>query len=288
VARAALDLADYGLRTAGIAVEADLADDLPLLLADEDQLHQLLANLVVNAQQALLETTGPRRISLRTRRNALHGVQLEITDTGPGIPPDVQRRIFEPFYTTKPQGVGTGLGLSFCLGVAEAHGGTLELLDGSAGGTTFRLTLPAHAGAPASRPSAIAETSLIPKGRASALVIDDESDLTEALARFLTMEGYAVSTATSGTEAQALLAMRDFDLILSDLRMPDLDGPALHDWVQRERPHLAARMAFVTGDTLGAEAVRFLTRAARPFIEKPFTRASVKRLLTQATGGQAE
>ncbi len=91
----------------------------------------------------------------------------------------------------------------------------------------------------------------------------------------------------SGGQAQALLAKRDFDLILSDLRMPDLDGPALHDWVQRERPHLAARIAFVTGDTLGAEAVRFLTRAGRPFIEKPFTRASVKRLLTGATEGQA-
>jgi PAS domain S-box-containing protein len=287
VVRAALDLADYGLRTAGIAVEADLAADLPRLLADEDQVHQLVANLVVNAQQALLETTGPRKLRLRTGWNALHGVQLEVSDSGLGIPLDVQRRIFEPFYTTKPQGVGTGLGLSFCLGVAEAHGGRLELLDGSPGRTTFRLTLPAHAGAPASRPAAGAETKPRAKECASALVIDDEPDLTDALARFLTMEGYAVSTATSGIQAQVLLRERDFDLILSDLRMPDLDGPALHDWVQRERPHLAARMAFVTGDTLGAEAVRFLTRAGRPFIEKPFSRASVKRLLTEASEGQA-
>jgi PAS domain S-box-containing protein len=287
VAQAALDLADYSLRTAGVAVETDLAGDLSPLMADEDQVHQLLANLVVNAQQALLETTGQRKLKLRTRRGALNEVQLEITDTGPGISPDVQRRIFEPFYTTKPQGVGTGLGLSFCLGVAEAHGGRLELLNGSPGSTTFRLTLPAHEGATVRRPEVGPEAKPLAKESASALVVDDEPDLTEALARFLRLEGYSVALASSGREAQALLGKRDFDLILSDLRMPDLDGPALHDWVLRERPHLADRMAFVTGDTLGAEAVRFLTRAGRPFIEKPFTRASVKQLLTEATEGKA-
>jgi CheY-like chemotaxis protein len=207
-------------------------------------------------------------------------VEVEISDTGPGIAADVQRRMFEPFYTTKPTGSGTGLGLSFSLGVVEAHGGRLELVDSSSAGTTFRLTLPARGtttppdGVRPDHPNAAAVAS------ATALVVDDEPDLADALAHILGREGYVVSTALSGREAQKLLAENSFDLILSDLRMPDVDGPALHNWVQRERPDLAARMAFITGDTLGAEAVRFLTRAGRPFIEKPFTRSSVQGLLS--------
>jgi CheY-like chemotaxis protein len=97
----------------------------------------------------------------------------------------------------------------------------------------------------------------------------------------LRREGYDVTTASSGREAQALLTAREFDLILSDLRMPDIDGPALYGWLQRERPRLADRVGFITGDTLGAEAVRFLTRAGRPFVEKPFTQVSVQRLLAE-------
>jgi PAS domain S-box-containing protein len=281
VARAALDLAGYGLRTAGVEVTTDFAADLPRLMADEDQLHQVLANLVVNAQQALLETTGPRRLTLRTRKGMQDTVEVEIADTGPGIPLDVQRRIFEPFYTTKPQGAGTGLGLSFSMGVAQAHGGRLELAESLPSGTTFRLTLPAHEPEASQGGAAGAVAAPAPLASAAALVVDDEPDLTDALAIMLRREGYDVTTASSGREAQALLTAREFDLILSDLRMPDIDGPALYGWLQRERPRLADRVGFITGDTLGAEAVRFLTRAGRPFVEKPFTQVSVQRLLAE-------
>lgn len=275
--RGVLDMSEYGLRTAGIDVVTELAEGLPPLLADGDQLHQLVANLVVNARQALLETPGPRRLTVRTRPGAAATIEIEVADTGPGIAPDVQRRIFEPFYTTKPQGSGTGIGLSFSLAVAEAHGGTLRLVESGPGGTRFRLTLPAHAGSvalPEAEPDALA-----PAAARTALVVDDEPDLAAALARILAGEGYAVETAASGREALARLETCAFDLILSDLRMPDLDGPALFERLRAGRPALLSRLAFVTGDTLGAEAVRFLTRAGRPFVEKPFTRASVRRLL---------
>jgi CheY-like chemotaxis protein len=114
----------------------------------------------------------------------------------------------------------------------------------------------------------------------AALVVDDEAELADTLAGMLRAEGYQVTTANSGHEARAMLAVADMDLIVSDIRMPEMDGPALFAWLQRERPELAARVAFVTGDTLGVDAVRFLARSGRPLMEKPFTRASLKRLLT--------
>lgn len=281
-----LEMSEYGLRTAGIAVVTELAEGLPPLLADGDQLHQLVANLVVNARQAMLETPGPRRLTVRSRGGTGGRIEIDIADTGPGIAPDIQRRVFEPFYTTKPQGSGTGIGLSFSLAVAEAHGGTLRLAESGPGGTIFRLTLPAYAGTPAApeaEPVAIA-----PAAPRTALVVDDEPDLAAALARILAGEGYTVATAASGREALARLDAEAFDLILSDLRMPDMDGPALFERLRTARPALVSRLAFVTGDTLGAEAVRFLTRAGRPFVEKPFTRASVRRLLGEIAGERAD
>lgn len=275
----ALDLADYGLRTAGISVVTQLEPDLPPLLVDPDQLHQVFSNLIVNAQQAMLERPPARRLSI-VSRCAGDTVEIDFADTGSGIPAHLQRRIFEPFFTTKPQGAGTGIGLSFSMGVVEAHGGTLGLAESTNEGSRFRLCLPIGKTA-SDAPGGTTTPQPVPASRGSALVIDDEAALAEVLARMLHSEGYQVSVANSGKEAQDALALRDVDLILSDLRMPDMDGPAFFDWLKRERPHLADRIAFVTGDMLGIQAVRFLARAGRPFIEKPFTRASVKGLLAE-------
>jgi len=276
----ALDLAGYSLRTAGVEVITELATELPPLRVDPDQLHQVLSNLIVNAQQAMLERDGPRQLRI-VSRHADDAVEIEVADTGAGIPQHLQRRIFEPFFTTKPQGAGTGIGLSYSMGVIEAHGGTLQLADTSPEGSRFRLRVPVGQPADGEGEVVAGEGSAKASLRGLALVIDDETALAEVLARMLRSEGYEVKVAGSGQEAQAMLSERDVDLILSDLRMPGMDGPAFFSWLQRERPHLAGRIVFVTGDTLGIEAVRFLARAGRPFIEKPFTRASVKSLLAE-------
>ncbi|MBP2161505.1 MULTISPECIES: GAF domain-containing protein [Asticcacaulis] len=276
----ALDLADYSLRTAGVEVRTDLEPDLPALRVDSDQLHQVLSNLIVNAQQAMLERDGQRQLRIVSRHMG-DAVEIEIADTGAGVPLHLQRRIFEPFFTTKPQGAGTGIGLSYSMGVVEAHGGTLSLAETSSNGSCFRLRLPVNPSPDRESADAAVRSRPAPARRGLALVIDDETTLAEVLARMLRSEGYEVTVAESGREAQDILSGRDVDLILSDLRMPGMDGPAFFTWLQRERPHLAGRIVFVTGDTLGIEAVRFLARAGRPFIEKPFTRASVKNLLAE-------
>jgi PAS domain S-box-containing protein len=276
--RAALDLTDYGLRTGGVQVTTDLAAGLPPVAGDIDQLHQVLVNLLVNAQHALQECPAPRQLTVSTSARDDGWIEIKVADNGPGIPVDLRRRVFEPFFTTKVQGAGTGIGLSFSLGIVEAHGGTLKLAD-AGGGATFLVSLPADAelSEKCDRQGGIAGGGRV----ATALVVDDEPDIAEALAGLLALEGYAVDHAVGGQEAQVRLAERDYDIILSDLRMPDLDGPALFDWIERERPELTRRIAFVTGDTLGAPAVRFLTRTRRPFMEKPFTPASLRQLLEE-------
>jgi PAS domain S-box-containing protein len=284
VAMAAHELADYGLRTDGIATVRDLAPSLPPISADSDQVHQIIINLIVNAQQAMVEADVPDRVlTLRSGPGAEPDtVMLEISDNGPGIPEHVRRRIFEPFFTTKPQGQGTGVGLSFSQGLAEAHGGKLELVP-SASGACFRLTLPVdvdHAEADAPDDFALP----MPTIRRRALVIDDEVEIAESLADFLVIEGFDCDMAVGGEAAMAKLApggLSDYDLIVSDLRMPGIDGQQLYAWIKAERPDLADRVAFATGDTLGMAAARFLGEAKRPVLEKPFTPEALSRFLQE-------
>jgi CheY-like chemotaxis protein len=281
VAVAAHELAAYGLKTDGIVTHHDLAPGLPLIAADSDQLHQVIINLIVNAQQAMVEAESPERtLTLRTALGAdRRTVTLEVADSGPGVPEEARRRIFEPFYTTKPQGQGTGVGLSFSQGLAEAHGGRLELVP-SAQGACFRLTLPISEDLTL---GTIGQSELpaAPAPKRRALVIDDEEEIAESLADFLSLEGFICEIAVGGRAAQARLASGDYDLIVSDLRMPEMDGPQLHAWIAAKRPELLDRVAFATGDTLGIAAERFLHAAKRPVLEKPFMPDAVHRFLEQ-------
>jgi PAS domain S-box-containing protein len=283
---AALELGEYGLRTAGIAVRTEFAAGLPPVEGDSDQLHQVLINLVINAQQAM-EMGGGRDnvLTLRTSLTEAGTVAIDICDSGPGIPPDVAARIFEPFFTTKPQGSGTGVGLSFSHGVVAAHGGSLILLP-SARGAAFRVELPAAARAGVAAEKAAPENRAAPGQRGRALIIDDESDVADTLRELVEREGFAVTTVTDG--ASALSAVEDgHDLIFSDLRMPGMGGPEFFRKLRASRPDYAERVAFVTGDTLGAAMADFLADTGRPVLEKPFTIGSVREII-RSMQAQAE
>jgi PAS domain S-box-containing protein len=276
-----LELADYGLRSNGIEVVRRLGPDLPPLWADPDQVSQVLLNLIINAQQALQTLSGPRCLTVESKLAQDGRVAIIVSDNGPGVADDVARRIFDPFFTTKPQGSGTGIGLSFSLGIAEAHGGALHLLP-TEGGATFELLLPRAPetvadNSPAERAVAARPSS----GERRALVVDDEPELAETLAGLLRGEGFDVQVVVGGAAAIEHLKAGAFDLILSDLRMPGVDGPELYAWLVAERPDLANRIGFVTGDTLGPAAVHFLKEAGRPFIEKPFSRQAIRSLVAE-------
>ena len=278
VARAAIELTHYGMRSNGIRVSTEFEAGLPAVAADSDQLHQVLVNLLINAQQALQECDHERRICVSTHFNAdKERVCIKVADNGPGVPPEVARRMFEPFFTTKPQGAGTGIGLSFSHGVIEAHGGNL-LLESGEQGATFVVELPVNG---ASEPAESVPVTTTAKRVGRAMVVDDEPELANSLARFLEREGYGCTVVNSGREAIELAGEEEFDIILSDLRMPDVDGPTLLRWLSANRPQMASRLGYVTGDTLGPAAVRFLGDSGRPFIEKPFNRQSIRDLLAE-------
>jgi PAS domain S-box-containing protein len=274
--RSAVELTEYQMRAAQVTIDLRLQDGLSAIAADPDQLHQVIVNLLTNARQALEEADGDRRITITTTRQRKM-IRLSIADTGKGVDAATRDRIFDPFFTTKAVGSGTGIGLSYSRGIIEAHGGTIAIADADVG-TNFVITLPMKGvatEATASEPAAPA----MAKGRA--LIIDDEEDVAETLADMLSRMGIETTVAIGGTAGQAAMADgATFDLVLSDIRMPDLDGPALHAWMKAHRPDLAQSIAFVTGDTLSGLAADFLEAAQCPVLEKPFTPAALRELVT--------
>ncbi len=239
-------------------------------------------NLVTNAQQAMRDSTGPRRITLTTEHDARSGrVVLGVADTGPGIAPELQGRIFEPFFTTKAPGKGTGLGLSLCQGLIEEHGGTIGVRSEPGGGAIFRVELPVQA-IPARAGEPTAELGALP--RRSILVVDDEPEVAAVLADVLAMDGHEVRTAPDGAAALRALAEGAYDAIFSDLRMPTLDGPGLYRELERRDPRQARRIIFLTGDTLSPEIRAFLEQVAAPTVNKPFALAEIRRALQLLEG----
>jgi PAS domain S-box-containing protein len=279
IVAASLELTDYGLRTAGIAVRVTIGSNLPRVMGDSDQLHQVLVNLIVNAQHAMEGGEKfDKTLSIRTSADDKGSVVVDVMDTGPGVPEKMRLRIFEPFFTTKPQGQGTGVGLSFSHGIVEAHGGELTL-EPSRRGAHFRITLPAAAEATLVAVPICPETGAEPARGGEALVVEDEADVASTLRELLEREGYRVTLASDGAAALRVLERSDFDLILSDLRMPGVSGPDLHARIAETRPHLIERMGFVTGDTLGSSMDEFLRGCGRPVLEKPFTKIGVRCLI---------
>jgi CheY-like chemotaxis protein len=284
VATEALQLLAHALHLDNVIVQQHLASDLPLIGADVAQLQQVVVNLLLNAQQALHQTSTSRQLMLTTYYNiAQKRVTLEVADTGPGIPFHLQARIFEPFFTTKPVGVGTGLGLSVCRGIVEGHGGTINVISHPGYGAMFRVELPAETAVAPETPESVAPP-LAPPSAGTILIVDDEVGIARGLARLLRRDGHYVDTADNGRQALSILQTREYDLILCDLRMPDLDGPGLYRAIEAHQPHLLPRFIFLTGDTLSPDASSFLEQAGAPRLVKPFSAAEGRRVVRQALG----
>lgn len=276
---AALDVLGYGLRTSGIEVVLALEPDLPPISGDADQIHQVFMNLLVNAQQALQDRPPPRRIRIASRldlgANALH---IVVADNGPGIPQAVRARAFEPYFTTKPAGVGTGVGLSVSLGIIEAHGGTLALEHPPEGGAQFTIVLPVGSSA-----SPVIESPPLPVAVAAGrvLIVDDEAEVRDTLRDILEGDGHWIATAACGREALERMSTEPYDVVLTDLRMPDLDGQALYREIERRWPECAAGVVFITGDTLAPALRKLAGESGRRVIEKPFLPAEVRRVIAE-------
>jgi two-component system NtrC family sensor kinase len=282
IVRRTFALRSYHLTTLNIAVTLELSPAEPKFWADPSELQQLLLNLLINAEQALVSLETPRTIVVRTVASEEEG-RLEVADSGPGIAPDIRAKIFDPFFTTKPEGVGTGLGLSICYGIAREHGGRIWVDSPPGGGATFVVALPrdprregrAFPEAPAPSPTPPAT------GTVTVLIVDDETALRNALLRFLDRRGIQGEGVADGADALRALGERDFDVIISDVRMPGISGREFMERLRRERPALVARLIFSTGDTFAPETAALIKEAGLPTVTKPFDFAELERVIRQ-------
>ncbi|MDQ2998419.1 MAG: response regulator, partial [Chloroflexota bacterium] len=200
-------------------------------------------------------------------------VVLSVGDNGVGIPVRDLKRIFDPFFTTKPVGQGTGLGLSICFGIVQEHGGRIWAESELEIGTTVYVALPLMDDLEALGGEAVVADGVEEAGaRVSSrvLVVDDEEPVANLLARLLRELGHQPTVVNSGVEALELIAREQFDLILSDVKMPGMSGFELHQTIKQTNPELAARLVFVTGDMLSAATQARIAQSGNPYIAKPF------------------
>jgi two-component system NtrC family sensor kinase len=209
---------------------------------------------------------------------------IVVEDNGPGIPPEHLRQVFDPFFTTKPVGEGTGLGLSLCIGIIDAHDGrmTVENLPSSGARFTMQLPIGQHAEVIEAAPSdgALARPAAI-------LVIEDEPALRSVFLEVLTLQGHRTVVAATGHAAIESLARDTYDVVILDLRLPDIDGKAVWQWITRHRPALADRVVFMTGDTLSPGSRRFLQEAGRPVLPKPVAMDQLGRMVDRVVESHA-
>jgi signal transduction histidine kinase len=274
------------LTLSAIVVERDFARDLPPITGDGHQLQQVFLNLLLNAEQAIAGASkGGGRIVFRTRIGpGGRTVRASVIDDGPGIAPETLPHVFEPFFTTKAVGAGTGLGLSVSYGIVEEHGGRLTV-ESRPGRTVFTLEL--LVGAPAAPAPATPDVALPPaagRGR-RALVVEDEPGVRDFIVVLLEETGWRVDTAAGGREALAMTRQSAYELIVSDVRMPDGSGEELYRGAIAHAAALVDRFLFITGDTANPAAWEFLRNAAAPVLEKPFSTAAfldaVRRIVSR-------
>ncbi len=258
---------------------------VPLVLADEARLGQVFLNLLMNALQALSEREehepeAPPALIRLTTREERGRVVVEVEDTGPGVAEAQAQRIFQPFVTTKPRGMG--LGLAICEGIVRSFGGDIGVQRRAEGGACFRVCLPAAEAQAAEPEVAPVEPATRAARRQRLLIIDDEPLLGRTL-RIALGGQHEIVTVLSGQEAIARLEQdHAFDVVLCDLMMPQMSGLAVLSWVRREIPALEARFVFMTGGAFTASTRAFLSEYSGAVLEKPFDIAAVERLLERA------
>jgi PAS domain S-box-containing protein len=253
---------------------------VPRVTANESRLGQVLLNLIVNAVQAIPEgnyLNNEIRVSTSVEGDS---VVISIADTGVGIPPDVQRRLFTPFFTTKPVGVGTGLGLAISHRIVAAMNGRITFTSELGKGTEFKIALPIAG--PAVQPvTQKLPTASTATRRGRVLVIDDEESLGQAIRRYLSQD-HDVEAVTSARVALDLLANgQRYDVILCDLMMPQITGMEVHATVKKIDPAQADRIVFVTGGAFTESARTFFDNTPNPRIEKPFDLKTLRHLVNE-------
>ncbi len=282
ILRETIKLREYDLVVSNIDVRLSLSEDLPRTFADPYQLQQVFINLINNARDALAEKEGAALI-IRTYRDKTR-IFVDFEDNGPGIEKDDLAKIFDPFFTTKEVGKGTGLGLSMAYGIVKEHDGTISVESEAGKGAKFVVALPIREG-PLPAPKRTKPPVRISPDTKNVLVVEDEESLRDLLVEAISGEGFSTDAASNGQEAMAMIGEKDYDAVVSDIKMPGVGGRELFLFVQKNHPDLADRIIFITGDILSKDTQSFLQITNNRFIEKPFNIDAFLALLSDVLAG---
>ena len=268
----ALDLRAYEMRVNNIEVVRMFEADCPPIFADDHQLQQVCMNLIINAEQAMLEAHAKGRLEVTTQWDKERNVIIiTFCDDGPGIAEDHLSKLFDPFFTTKPVGKGTGLGLSISYGILQEHGGTITASNENERGATFRIELPVfempRCQTESPHKQAQAQSKVAEK---KILVVDDEVSVVELVKVALEGEGHFVEVAYDGDSALEKIKEDHFEAVVTDLKMPGKNGIDIYLYCKEKRPDLARRFLFLTGDVGSVDSLRFMEEQKVPYVSKPF------------------
>jgi len=291
----------YELQVSNVTVVKDYERGLPNTMADPQQMQQVFLNIILNAEQALVESQGGGQLMVRTRCRELpqstegsrpaRVLRIEFSDDGPGISPEILPRVFDPFFTTKGVGKGTGLGLSIAYGYVAEHEGQIWVENNPAPetGCTFFVELPVVGSAPSEESPLEDESPVAFSGSARILIVEDEETVAELYGRALSVLGHEIRVASDGRRALEWLRTEPADLVISDVKMAGMDGIVFYEELKQFHPALAEQTIFITGDTVSMGTRRFLERSGRPHLSKPVDLDELEELVSrvlQRTGSQ--
>lgn len=280
IIRHTLELKSYQLTIDNIDEVTDLDSHLPYTMIDPYTIQQVFLNIVNNAHLSMREKGGKNRLTVISRHN--DGViKVCFTDTGMGIRNSNIKKIFDPFFTTREVGKGTGLGLSVSYGIIKEHNGEIYAKNMADGGATFIIELPVLAETQGikrhlTQPSDI---DIENQEKKRVLIIDDEQTILDLVKTVVEGMGLHACIASDALIALDKIKEGTYDLIISDIRMPIMDGKGFYREIRRVRPELLSRIIFTTGDTINPETQKFLKENNVPHMDKPFSVTSLKRLI---------
>ena len=281
--RKTMALMVYAFNVNNIRVNLDLPPDIPHTMADERQLKQVFLNILVNAEQAMVDVHNGGTLGISAQKVG-DNIRLSFADDGPGIPSHYLNRIFDPFFTTKEVGKGTGLGLSICHGIIHEHMGKIWAESQPRQGTTFHIELPIlH---PDTDPGAFASVagSKSPL-KLRILVVDDEPVIRDLLFQVLSGSGHIVDTAKDGREAWRMIHEVPYECLVVDLKMPGISGQELYYLIKDFGPDLASKVIFITGDTSRPEVRSFLQTTGNTVMGKPLNLGDLGRRISELAEG---
>lgn len=328
IVREAIAVREPQLQQSGIDLTLDVADRLPLVYVDQNRLQDVIVNLVQNAEAAIaarregkvLSRAIPERArgEIKVTTRLVHDpdrIFVEVADNGSGLKDEDLSRVFDPFFTTREVGQGTGLGLSVCYGIIREHGGQITARNGDVGGAVFTIELPVtaellvaqstpfSAGASAAPAEARATTpggaptyAVVPPAdldadptprRRKALVVDDEESNAALVRRVLAGAGYDVESTTLSRRALVMIERMPYDVVIADVKMPELSGQELYSRVCQMRPEMARRFIFITGDIDGEDTREFLDQSRCSYFMKPFNLERLTAAVDMLTGSRS-